>query len=164
MDPSITHKMTREISTGFSSWSSTLSSSLKMLIVPSLLFAISFLIQVAVLAAPLSLDGVSINARVFHDGPAGGANAVPHPSQNSESSMFALLTVCSLPLLMSYNPTHPEGNPPSPSAPAPQTGGRDGQHVSNWVPHDSDETPGPVGSSEVPQSNPYPHPRCVLIG
>ena len=36
---------------------------LKMLIVPSLLFAISFLTQVAVFAAPLPLNDLSINAR-----------------------------------------------------------------------------------------------------
>ena len=89
MDLSLTHKMRSDRSTGFSSWSSTLSSGLKMLIVPSLLFAISFLTQVAVLAAPLSLDGVSINPRGFHDGPAG------HPSHESAgragSGMFALI-------------------------------------------------------------------------
>ena len=70
-----------------------------MLIVTSLLFGISFLTQVVVLAAPLSLNGVSINARGFHNGPAGQATQADHsesagradPRPPRSPGMFALI-------------------------------------------------------------------------
>ena len=66
-----------------------------MLIVPSLLFGISFLTQVAVLAAPLSLNGVSINARGFHNEPADQAghseSAGRADPPKARPGMFALI-------------------------------------------------------------------------